>query len=63
VRFVKNISRRWRLVVPTGIGFSLLAGTQWNYLHQYGYRIDIDDGPELLNDVMVMESRLYDKLC
>ncbi|XP_018057744.1 PREDICTED: phosphatidylserine decarboxylase proenzyme, mitochondrial [Atta colombica] len=53
VRFVKNISRRWRLVVPTGIGFSLLAGTQWNYLHQYGYRIDIDDGPELLNDVMV----------
>ncbi|KAG5327543.1 PISD decarboxylase, partial [Pseudoatta argentina] len=53
VRFIKNISRRWRLVVPTGVGFSLLAVTQWNYLHQYGYRIDIDDGPELLNDVMV----------
>ncbi|KAL6257589.1 hypothetical protein P5V15_011166 [Pogonomyrmex californicus] len=51
-RFVKNIGRRWRLVVPTGVGLSLLAAIQWNYLHEHGYSIDVENRPELLNDVM-----------
>ncbi|XP_011685119.1 PREDICTED: phosphatidylserine decarboxylase proenzyme [Wasmannia auropunctata] len=51
-RFVKNTGRRWRFIVPTGVGLSLLAVTQWNYLHEHGYRIDVDDSPELLNDVV-----------
>ncbi|XP_028049013.1 phosphatidylserine decarboxylase proenzyme, mitochondrial [Monomorium pharaonis] len=51
-RFIKNTGRRWRIIVPTGAGL-LLAATQWDYLHKHGYRIDVDDRPELLNDVMV----------
>ncbi|EZA59091.1 hypothetical protein DMN91_008442 [Ooceraea biroi] len=51
-RHVKD-GRRWRLIVPTGVGLSLLAVTQWNYLHKHGYPIDVDGRPELLNDVMV----------
>lgn len=57
-RFIKNTGRRWRVVIPTGVGLSLLAATQWNYLHKYGYPVEIEDRPELLNDVMVMDSRL-----
>lgn len=41
------------MIVP-GIGLSLLAATQWDYLHKHGYSIDIHDRPELLNDVMVI---------
>lgn len=52
VRYVKTIRRRWRVIIPT-IGLSLLAGTQWDYLHKHGYSIDIHDRPELLNDVAV----------
>lgn len=55
-RFVKSTGRRWRIVVP-GVGFSLLAATQWNYLHKHGYRIDVEDRPELLNDFMVTDGR------
>ncbi|XP_071582093.1 phosphatidylserine decarboxylase proenzyme, mitochondrial [Temnothorax nylanderi] len=51
-RFVKNTSRWWRLGVPTGVGLSLLAATQWNYLHKHGYPVHVDDRPELLNDVI-----------
>lgn len=40
--------------MPTGVGLSLLAITQWNYLHKHGYPVDVDGRPELLNDVMVM---------
>lgn len=52
-RFVKNMSHRWRLIVPTGVGLSLLAAIQWNNLHNHGYSVDVDDMPELLNDVIV----------
>ncbi|KAM0733737.1 Phosphatidylserine decarboxylase proenzyme, mitochondrial [Formica fusca] len=52
ISYVKNTRRRWRMIVP-GIGLSLLAATQWDYLHKHGYSIDIHDRPELLNDVMV----------
>lgn len=51
-RYVRNVGR-WRVVVPTGVGLSLLAITQWNYLHKHGYPVDVDGRPELLNDVMV----------
>ena len=51
VRYVRNARRRWRVIVP-GIGLSLLAGAQWEYLHKHGYS-DIHDRPELLNDVVV----------
>lgn len=37
----------------SGIGLSILAATQWSYLHKHGYSIDIHDRPELLNDVVV----------
>ncbi|XP_011870852.1 PREDICTED: phosphatidylserine decarboxylase proenzyme [Vollenhovia emeryi] len=52
-RFARYAGRRWRLVVPAGICLSLLAATQWNYLHKYGYPVHVDDRPELLNDVVV----------
>lgn len=45
--------RRWRLAVPASIGLSLLAATQWKYLQKHGYPVDLDNRPELLNDVMV----------
>lgn len=52
MRYVKNTRRRWKVFIP-GIGLSLLAATQWDYLHKHGYSIDIHDRPELLNDVVV----------
>ncbi|XP_029167918.1 phosphatidylserine decarboxylase proenzyme, mitochondrial [Nylanderia fulva] len=52
IRYVKNTRRRWKVIIP-GIGLSLLAATQWDYLHKHGYSIDIHDRPELLNDVVV----------
>lgn len=44
--------------MPTGIGLSLLAGIQWNNLHKYGYPAQVDDRPELLNDVVVMSCQI-----
>ncbi|XP_020282061.1 phosphatidylserine decarboxylase proenzyme, mitochondrial [Pseudomyrmex gracilis] len=48
----KTPGRKWRIILPTGIGLSVVAGTQWNYLHEHGYSIDVDDKPELINDVV-----------
>ncbi|XP_019696269.1 phosphatidylserine decarboxylase proenzyme, mitochondrial [Harpegnathos saltator] len=54
VESVKSTVRMWRLFVPAGVGFSAALVTQWRYLHQHGYPVDVaDDKPELLNDFMV----------
>lgn len=53
VRYIKSTRRQWLMIVPS-IGLSILAATQWDYLHKHGYSIDIHDRPELLNDVMVI---------
>lgn len=51
---VKSVARMWRLYVPVGVGVGSTAlVTQWRYLHQHGYPVDVDNKPELLNDFMV----------
>lgn len=60
---VKSAGRKWRLAVPTGIGFSLLAVTQWRYLQKHGYPFDVDDKPELLNDVVVILKMFGHNIC